>query len=260
MLQLNLFVYPRYHHYFFGDYYDDSYVRIGILPWFKCQTVHTWYDPLFVYDRWHVQKTDPHWAANQAHDYELRHSNRDLRPARTYAELQVQMSRLPANKRPEHPLAEPVKTYAASQTTPIKFERINATERQQIAVKATDVRSLRDQRTKWEAPPAQHDTRVTSKPETKPAAKPEPAPPAKPSRTARPPAVVPPREVRVTQPERETVPTLPRTPQPAAESRYIPKQPPVHPTQEQSHTAPSQTTPPSGRDAQPHSGKDKPAK
>ena len=124
----------------------------GFLPWFKCQTIHTWYDPLFVYDRWHFQQTDPHWAANLAHGFELRRSNRDLRPARTFTELQVQMTRLPANRRPERPLVESVKTYAASQHTPIKFERINNTERQQIAVKATDVRSLRDQRAQWEAP------------------------------------------------------------------------------------------------------------
>jgi len=40
------------------------------------------------------------------------------------------MSRLPAKHRPERPLAEPVKSYAASQHTPIKFERITAVERQ----------------------------------------------------------------------------------------------------------------------------------
>ncbi len=32
MLRLNLFVYPRYRHYFFGDYYDDAYRRVGHLP------------------------------------------------------------------------------------------------------------------------------------------------------------------------------------------------------------------------------------
>ena len=236
MLRLNLFVYPRYRHYYFGDYYDDSYSRFGIVPWFRCQTIHTWYDPLFVYDRWHFQKTDPRWAANLARGFDQRHSNRDLRPARTFTELQVQMTRLPANRRPERPLVESVKMYAASQHTPIKFERINNAERQQIAMKATDVHGLREQRGQWEAPkPAQHAPEPPRAPEPKSTAKTEPTPALeRPSTRGRPPAFVPARQVRATEPEKVTVPTLPRTPQPA-QSRYIPKQPPSHPVQEQSH-------------------------
>jgi hypothetical protein len=248
MLQLNLFVYPRYNHYCFGDYYDDSYARLGIYPWYKCQTIHTWYDPLFVYDRWHFRQTDPHWAANQAKDFELRRSNRDLRPARTYVELQAQMARLPENRRPERPLAEPMKTYAASQRTPIKFERLSTTERQQIAVKATDVRSFRDQRSQWESAPRKTPATVASAPTEHPAprqthepgaAPTVPRPEPKPTREAQP--FTPPRQVRVTQPERVTVPVTPRTPQPQ-ESRFIPKPAPSHPVQERARVEPSPRT------------------
>jgi len=272
MLRLNLFVYPRYHHYYFGDYYDDAYARVGILPWFKCQTVHTWYDPLFVYDRWHFQQTDPHWAAEQARGFESRRSNRDLRPARTYVGLQAQMARLPANRRPERPLVESVKTYAASQRTPIKFERITTVERQQIAVKAADVRNLRDQRGQWEAPtvaqraatvptprtgtttkaePARTEARPVTKPQTptKSEAPPSAATVAKTTREARPPAVVPAHPVRVTQPERVTVTSPPRTPQPA-QSHFIPKQPPSRPVQEQSHVTPAPSPQSTSRDSQ----------
>jgi len=237
MLRLNLFVYPRYHHYYFGDYYDDAFVRVGIVPWFKCQTVHTWYDPLFVYDRWHFQKTDPHWEANLVHGFDSRRSNRDLRPARTYTELQVQMSHLPANRRPERPLAEPVGSYASSQHTPIKFERITAVERQQIAVKATDVHNFRAQRSQWEAAPTRPAAAVEPKVKPQPGSRteaPNPVPPpvAKPVRAGHAPAIVPPPAVRVTQPERVRVPSTPRAPQPT-ESRFIPKVPPSHPAQEQ---------------------------
>jgi hypothetical protein len=236
MLRLNLFVYPRYNHYCFGDYYDDAYARIGIFPWFKCQTVHTWYDPLFVYDRWHLGQTDSHWAANQAKEFESRRSNRDLRPARTYSELKVQMARLPANRRPARPLVESVKTYAVSQRTPTRFERIDTAERQQIAVKATDVKSFRDQRTQWEGASAQRSAALKPAPITRPTTVAKPV--AKPARGTKPPALVPPHEVRVTQPERVAVSSTPRTPQPAA-SRFIPKVPPSHPAQEQPHVAPA---------------------
>jgi hypothetical protein len=244
MLRLNLFVYPQYHHYYFGDYYDNSWLHVGIFPWFQCQTIHTWYDPLFVYDRWHYRVTDPHWATEQAHGYKLRRSNRDLRPARTYAEVQARWARAPEKRPSERPLVESVKAYAASQHTPTKFERISANDRQQIAMKATDVHTLRDQRQQWEAPPRQETTRPS---ENRPAPKPETTakgePPAsKPARQAKPPAVVPPREVRVTQPERVTVPSTPRLPQ-TSESRFIAKVPPGHPAQEQSHGSSAPSTP-----------------
>jgi hypothetical protein len=256
MLRLNLFVYPQYRHYYFGDYYDDAYARFGIVPWFKCQTIHTWYDPLFVYDRWHFRQTEPHWAVNQARGFELRRSNRDLRPARTYVELQAQMARLPEKRRPERPLVESVKTYAASQNTAIKFERITTVERQQIAVKASDVRSIRDQRNRWESPAGQSRATVMPTPERRPTAETRTAParkealPAtKPTRQTRQPAVAPPHEVRVTQPERVTVPVTPRTPQPS-ESRFIAKQPPSHPVQERARVEPASTPQPSSRDVQ----------
>ena len=251
MLRLNLFVYPQYRHYYFGDYYDDVYVRAGILPWFKCQTVHTWYDPLFVYDRWHFQKTDPHWAANLARGFDSRRSHRDLRPARTYQALQAQMNRLPAKRRPERPLVATVQTYAASESTPLKFERITATERQEIAVKAADVHNLRDQRHQWEAPSARPAPVAVARTNPKPGSRMESPkageqPRIQPGKGARAPAVIPPEPVRVTQPERVTVASTPRMPKPA-ESRFIPKVPPGRPSQEQVHGAPAA---PPGKPAQ----------
>jgi hypothetical protein len=251
MLRLNLFVYPQYRHYYFGDYYDDAFARIGILPWFKCQTVHTWYDPLFVYDRWSFRQSDPHWAANQAHEYQLRRSHPDLRPARTFTEYRTQIARLPENRRPARPLAESVKTYAVSQHTPIKFERINAVERQQIATKAADVHSLREQRNQWEAPPVQRATALAPAGSQRAEELARTTAPAKQTRPAQAPAAAPARQVRVTQPERVTVPTLPRTPQ-TTESRFIPKQPPSHPVQEPARVTPAVSPRPVGPDSQAH--------
>ena len=46
-----LFCRPAYCHYYFGDYYDASYVRIGIYPRFSPVFVRIGYDPCFVYWR-----------------------------------------------------------------------------------------------------------------------------------------------------------------------------------------------------------------
>jgi hypothetical protein len=247
MLRLNLFAFPRYNHYCFGDYYDDAYLRMGIYPWFKCQTVHSWYDPLFVHDRWHFGRTDPHWAARQAQEFQLRRDHHDLRPARTYAEFQVRMDRMPAARRPERPLVQSVRTFAASQSTSVKFERITTVERQQMAVKSTEVRNFRDQRNHWESPagqPARAGSPGTQRPppvEIKPtpttsARQPvvqQPA--AKPVREARPATGVTRPEVRVTRPEQVVVPNPPITSRPS-DSRYIAKEAPIHPAQEHNRT------------------------
>jgi hypothetical protein len=241
VLQLNLFTYPQYRHYYFGNYYDDVYRRDGLYPWYKCQTVHTWYDPIFVYDRWHYGQTNPRWAQDQAREFALRRANPNLRPARTYAELQTQMARTPASERPGRALVEPVKTYAASQSTPIKFERIDKAERQQIAVKDADVRQWRQQRNRWESPPASVSsaTSQTSQRQSGPSqVKSEPVThqtkwfPWESSR----PAVAPPQKVRVTHAEEEVVPNPPIAAK-SSGSRYIQKEPPVHPSQERSQVA-----------------------
>jgi hypothetical protein len=250
MLRLNLFVYPRYRHYCFGDYYDASYLRAGIYPWFQCQTVHTWYDPLFNYDRWHFGQTDPNWAKRQAQQFKKLQANRDLRPARTYSELQAQMARMPAAKRPERPLVQPMKTFATSQSTPVKFERISSAERQQIAAKSADVHSFRNQRNNWEAPAAKPaPTAATLRPtpaETKPASPTVPSHPAAQPATkpviepakAKPvqaqPAQMP--QVRVTRPEQVTVPNTTISAKPS-ESRYVEKETPSRPAQEHFSTA-----------------------
>jgi hypothetical protein len=265
MLRLNLFVYPRYHHYCFGDYYDDAYLRVGIYPWYKCQTVHTWYDPLFVYDRWHNERTDPGWAKRQAQEFQVRQKNHDLRPARTFAALQDQMTRLPAAKRPERALVQPVKSFATSQTTPVKFERINTEQRQQIATKSADLHSFRTQRGQWEAPTVQtahsapasspHQQPTESKPTPAPTSnphqppaefKPVPGPasktaPASPSHgvslgTAPEHAPIVP-SVRVTRPEQVPVPNS-AVSWKSSESHYIEKQAPGHPAQERSGSEP----------------------
>jgi hypothetical protein len=245
MLRVNLFVNPRYNHYCFGDYYDAAYQRAGIYPWFKCQTVHTWYDPLFVYDRWQFGRTDRDWAQHQAQEFAKRQRDHDLRPARTYAELKVQINRLPAAKRPEFPLAESVRTYATLQSTAVKFERISTSEREQLSSAAHEVTSFRNQRARWESPnrPAATNPRSgppsASRPETRvevptPPAHPTPAPADRSaSRVSKDATYRPAPAVHVNKPEREAVSNPPIFPKPS-ESRYIAKSSPPVPASEHS--------------------------
>jgi hypothetical protein len=162
VLQLNLFTYPRYSHYCFGDYYDDAYLRIGIYPRFETERHRTWYDPIYQYDRWEHRRTEPRWEEHERHEYDLRRADRDLRPARTYHELEVRQIRLPDVQRRDIQMARPLSAVVAAKTSGLRFQRIDSATQRRIATQATGVQRFRDQRNRWESPagekPAQTST------------------------------------------------------------------------------------------------------
>ncbi len=150
VLSVNLFAYPRYSHYYFGDYYDTAYVQIGIFPRFDGDRLHTWYDPIYEYDRWH-HRAEPRWEEQERHGYDVRRADVNLRPARTYRDMETRVAKLPEAQQRNVRFAQPLTTVVTSKTTTMKFEQINTVTRQKIATQATTVHTLRDQRTQWEA-------------------------------------------------------------------------------------------------------------
>ena len=205
LLRASLFAYPRYSHYYFGDYYDDSYVSIGIFPWFDSRRLHTWYDPVYEHDRWQNQRSEPRWEERERSDYNRRRADKDLRPARTYREQESRLAKLPEPQRRALQVAQPIAAAAASRDSALKFERINTDARQKISKQAAAVRTFRDDRNRWEAPsavtkpgqtPKEHKAAVTP-----PAERQENVQPPKerqstvtPQAERRPTAVQPPRE------------------------------------------------------------------
>ncbi|MCX7001653.1 MAG: hypothetical protein NTV22_00085 [bacterium] len=149
LLQINLFAYPRYNHYYFGDYYADAYLSIGIFPWFDSRRLHTWYDPVFEHDRWRHRRSEPRWEERERDDYNRRRADVNLRPARTFREQESRLAKLPEAQRSAFQVAQPI-AVAVTRKTPLKFERINTDERQKISKQATAVRTFRDERTRWE--------------------------------------------------------------------------------------------------------------
>ena len=220
LLRVNLFAYPRYSHYYFGDYYDDAYVSIGIYPWFDSERLHTWYDPVYVHDRWQNRRSEPRWEERGREEYNRRRADRDLRPARTYREQESRLAKLPEPQRRAFQVAQPITVAATSRAAPLKFEQINPAARQKISKQATAVRTFRDERNRWEStaaapktvkPPKERGGTVTPPVERTETVKPPRergdtvTPPAEP----REPASVPPREARVRQPERVRIPAPP---------------------------------------------------
>ncbi len=239
ILRINLFTYPRYSHYCFGDYYDDAYLRLGIYPRCESERIHLYYDPIYQYDRWRNHKIEPNWEANERHQYDLRRADRDLRPSRTYHEMEMRQAKLPELQRREIQMARPLTAAVAAKTTPLKFESIKSSEQKKITRQATDAQKFGDQRDRWESSAESHRTirplsqskaPVTPPPERKeqasaPAERKATATPPKTStppeqksptvarieqaRTERTSPFVSPREIEVTKPETVKIPKPP---------------------------------------------------
>lgn len=153
-LEINLFTRPQYCHYYFGDFYDDAYLKIGIFPQFEVEQHHRWYDPIYMYDRWHNQRTEPHWAEYERSEYEKRRGDKDLRPPKTYYEMETRQAGMPQQERKNIHIARPLTETVASRTT-MRFEQINVKTQRKINTQSVEVQNFRDKRNVWESAPAE---------------------------------------------------------------------------------------------------------
>ncbi|MGA2172850.1 MAG: hypothetical protein ABSG82_07555 [Sedimentisphaerales bacterium] len=153
-LEFGLFTCPRYCHYYFGDYYDNVYIGIGIFPWYECRTRHSWYDPIYEHDRWRHEKVDRHWDDHERYEYDRRRDNKDLRTPRTYREMEQRLDKMPEAKRRDIRIADTMDKVVANKKSPMKFESIKADARQKLSQNSTDVHKFRDERSRWESSPA----------------------------------------------------------------------------------------------------------
>ena len=247
VLTVNLFAYPRYSHYYFGDYYDNAYLTVGIYPWFESTRRYTWYDPIYEHDRWQHRRTEPRWEERARQDYDRRRTDTALRPPRTYREMETRAAKLPEPQRRNIELARPLATIVASKTTPLKFVQVNTDARRKIAGQAADVRKFRDERSRWETtgdrtktpqPPTERREPVTPPKETRGPV----TPPDTHRGTGTPPAgdtprLVPPRDVHLTRPERVKIPAPPIVGKPDVRGP-VEKGPPDRPADEDKRKRP----------------------
>jgi hypothetical protein len=245
MLQASLFTYPRYSHYYFGDYYDDAYLRLGIYPRFESERIHTWYDPLYEYDRWQNRGTEARWEERERHEYDLRRADRDLRPPRTFHEMETRQARLPESQRRDLQMARPLNAAIATKATPLSFQKIKSGERRRIATQATSTQQFREERNRWESAATEQETAQPPTERTGPATpsierkQPAPAPVEGKSSVSSPPEHTPPfaspHAVRVTTPETVKIPKPPIAGKPASSGRQR-VGPPSKPTEERRST------------------------
>ncbi len=160
-LEFGLFTRPGYGHYYFGDFYDDFYVSIGIFPWFECETRRTWYDPIYQYDRWLNRKKYPDWWQRERREYARRKDDKRLRPPKTYRDMERRVKSVRDTDNTRYEFAAPVKIVADRKNTDFRFRRDNSDERKRISKQARDVQEYSRERSSWEA---SGETRKTVQP------------------------------------------------------------------------------------------------
>ena len=143
VLMVNLFTYPRYSHYYFGDYYDDSYLSIGIYPRYEVEQTHTWYDPIYVYDRWHHRRTN---LAGRKMSGMITIAAMPtkifVRPGHIARWKPARPIGCPSSSETNFRMAEPLTVVVASKGTSLKFERMDTKAQQKIATQATAVHTF----------------------------------------------------------------------------------------------------------------------
>ena len=149
LLKVNLFCYPRYSHYYFGDYYDDAFIRVGIFPCFESERRHIWYDPIYQYDRW--RSRDPRWEEHERNSYELRRNDRDLRPAMTYREQESRLSKMSDKQRDNYQIVRNANSATYAKSASRKFEQTDSDSRQKFSKQSSDVQNYREERRQWES-------------------------------------------------------------------------------------------------------------
>lgn len=184
-----LFVNPRHHHYYFGDYYDAAYARRGYQPWIDYRPVAHVSDPLYSYYRWE-HRADPRWETNLRNVYVARQAGTAPRPPRTLALAQKQGGDV-----------QPVIALNQFKDTRIKLQAVPPAQAETFRKQVEHIQNVRQQRTVVE-PKALTRPPVIETPKDKPAVKPptDKPPTDKPPIVIKPPQDKPP--VVVKPPER----------------------------------------------------------
>jgi WXXGXW repeat (2 copies) len=80
-LMSSLFLNTALGHYYYGDYYGNTYANAGFQPWYGART----YDPLFAYERW-AHRSDAQWLTTLKTNFAARQSGQMPPPPRTLAD------------------------------------------------------------------------------------------------------------------------------------------------------------------------------
>ena len=152
LLSFYLFVRPAYGHYYFGDYFADEYVGLGIYPWYEVNRIPDYgYDPLLAYDRWYYKTRDPEWIHNLERWNTYYRQHPEARPPHDLAAEQKIAAQIKARPDREFALiARPLGTVWQNSIFPMKLARLSLADRNRIIENVRGTRDFQAQRLRME--------------------------------------------------------------------------------------------------------------
>lgn len=145
----HLFLRPQYQHYYFGDYYAANYQAAGFYPSYAYNSGRLGYDPIYAQQRWQ-HRQDGQWEQRVAADFQNRRDHEDARPPRTWAaQGALGTSDARASER-GLVMAAPLDHLTRSKDSPLRFQPVDRSERQQFSQHAQEVQRFREERQKLE--------------------------------------------------------------------------------------------------------------
>jgi hypothetical protein len=152
----HLFCRPRYHHYYFGDYYAPAYVSSGFYASFSFHIGRRGYDPIYSHHRWaHRHERDWHHRLEVSHRHRRDHA--DARPPRTWAQQRnVTINQTRIENRVV--VANTLDQYRTRADRPGRLQAVPREERQRLGARTREIQTSREQRQRVEFSPAAAST------------------------------------------------------------------------------------------------------
>jgi hypothetical protein len=141
----DLFLRPRYCHYYYGNYYAPKYYKRGIYPWFSLHAGRVAYDPIYAHQRWD-HRNDHEWANRLQTRFYKRRGNQGFRSPKRF-EYRTGLYKTPGGSTPERfhagiPLDHAGKTKAGT----YRFTPSNQTDREEFLHRHREGQGYRQER------------------------------------------------------------------------------------------------------------------
>ena len=146
----HLFLRPRYHHYYFGDYYAPSYSEGGIFASFSFQSRRSGHDPFYSHRRWQ-HRQDRDWERRSGESYRNRRDNAAERPPRTWSARRGPETAAAGRAENRVQVTASVDLLLTRKASPVRFQPVTDDERRDLARRRQDVQRSRDERRTLEA-------------------------------------------------------------------------------------------------------------
>lgn len=145
-----LFVRPRYQHYYFGDYYEQRYQDTGFYASFSFQSRRRGYDPIYSHRRWQ-HRGDRDWARRERDSFTQRRDFADARPPHTLQGQRERSARAPRSEKKPVEVVERFDRLTQSTNSPIRFQKVEQGERTRFSQRGQEIQNTRNKRQSLES-------------------------------------------------------------------------------------------------------------